>query len=60
MNSKELFKMLENMETTELKRVINAGVSYLVFNRKVNFKEFMKEIKTIHKELRKLRGKENE
>lgn len=56
MTSKELFKMLESLETIELKRVINAGVSYLVFNRKVNFKEFMKEIKKIHKELRKKRS----
>ena len=56
MTSKELFKMLESLETIELKKVINAGISYLVFNREVNFKEFMKEIKTIHKELRKRRG----
>ena len=56
MTSKELYNLLESMKVEEIKKMINASINYIVWGYGVDFKEFMKDIKKIHKELRKKRG----
>ena len=56
MTSKELYNLLESMKVEEIKKMINASINYIVWGYGVDFKEFMKDIKKIHKELKKRRG----
>ncbi|MBR5303489.1 MAG: hypothetical protein IKU37_01515 [Candidatus Gastranaerophilales bacterium] len=51
MNSKQLWDNLEKMTTTEIKVNTIATIIYLVKDRQVNLKEFIKDIKNIFKKV---------
>ena len=56
MTSKELYNLLESMKVEDIKKMINASINYIVWGYGVDFKDFMKDIKKIHNELKKRRG----
>ncbi len=51
MNSKEMWEMLENMDTKDIRLLVDMSIRYLEMDRNVNFKDIIKDIKTIHKNL---------
>lgn len=51
MNSKETWKLLESLETKDIQTLVFMSIRYLEKNRKVDFKEFMKSIKELRKQL---------
>lgn len=53
MTSKELYNLLESMKVEDIKKMIIASINYIVWGYGVDFKDFMKDIKKIHKELKK-------
>lgn len=48
MNSKEMWNMLENMETKDIRILVDMCIRYLEMDRNVNFKDIIKDINTIH------------
>lgn len=57
---RKLYEQLQKMENWEIKATITMMMNYLVNFRKIDFNEFLKEIKMIIKNIQKKRGKENE
>lgn len=51
MNSWEIYKQLEKLDTLDIMNVICASVVYLVKSRKVDCKELIKRIKFLNKKL---------
>jgi hypothetical protein len=51
MNSKQLWDNLEEMETKNIKINTIATIVYLVKDRQVNLKDFIKDIKNIFKKV---------
>ena len=51
MNSKELWDKLCNMETGEIKIQATMMIMYLVKDRQVDLKDFIKDLKKIYKEI---------
>ena len=49
MNNKDLWNNLENMQTKDIKIYTIATIVYLVKDRQVNLKDFIKDIKNIFK-----------
>lgn len=49
MNSKELWNLLESLETADIQTLISMSVRYLEYNRKIDFKAIIKEIKNTKK-----------
>lgn len=50
MNSKELWNKLYNMETEEIKIHTTMMIMYLVKDRQVDLKDFIRDLKKIYKE----------
>ena len=51
MNSKQIWNNLEEMETKDIRIYTIATIVYLVKDRQVNLKEFIKDIKNIFKKV---------
>ncbi len=45
MNSKEIWNLLESLETADIQVLITMSVRYLEYNRGINFKTIIKDIK---------------
>jgi len=45
MNSKELWNLLESLETADIQTLISMSVRYLEYNREIDFKTIIKNIK---------------
>ena len=54
---RKLYEQLQKMENWEIKATITMMINYLVNFRKIDFNEFLKEIKMIIKNIQKKRGK---
>lgn len=53
---RKLYEQLQKMENWEIKATITMMMNYLVNFRKIDFNEFLKEIKMIIKNIQKKRG----
>lgn len=51
MNSKELWNKLYEMETEEIKIQATMMIMYLVKDRQVDLKDFIRDLKKIYKEI---------
>ena len=45
MNSKEIWNLLESLETKDIQVLLTMSVRYLEYNRNINFKKIIKDIK---------------
>lgn len=45
MNSKEIWDLLESLETKDIQVLLTMAVRYLEYNRNINFKTIIKDIK---------------
>ena len=49
MNSKEMWSLLENLETKDIQLLVTMSIRYLEYNRKINFKKIIKDIENTKK-----------
>ena len=49
MNSKQIWNLLENMQTIDIKMLLSMSVIYLIKDREQNKKEIIKDIKNVCK-----------
>lgn len=51
MNSEQLWKMFNEMQTKEIRVMVSMAIRYLEKERYIDFKEQLKDIKKVHKML---------